>query len=146
MIAHSPELMYYAFEHSESNWNLAVLVFKERGKPEYPGEKLLEQRNLAHIWSELRIEPGPHRWETPLRQPCSPYARAFCIYPNFIAVPVLSTMWNDLFCSCIDNVSTWQQIILSECQSKYPDPAELLAIKLFQIYISKYFRNLWAFC
>ena len=33
--------MYYAFEHSRSNWNLEVLV----------------------ICSELRIEPGPHRWE-----------------------------------------------------------------------------------
>ena len=42
--------------------------FEERGKPEYPEENLSEQRrepttNLAHIWSELRIEPGPHRWE-----------------------------------------------------------------------------------
>ena len=36
--------MYYAFEHSGSNWNLEVLVFEERGRPEYPGENLSEQR------------------------------------------------------------------------------------------------------
>ena len=52
--------MYYAFEHSGSNWNLEVLVFEERGKP-LGAEK--EPTNLAHIWPELRIEPGPHRWE-----------------------------------------------------------------------------------
>ena len=34
--------MYYAFEHSGSSWNLEVLVFEERGKPEYPGENLSE--------------------------------------------------------------------------------------------------------
>ena len=55
--------MYYAFEHSESNWNLEVLVFKGEAKTGVHGENLSEQRNFAHIWSELRIEPGPHRWE-----------------------------------------------------------------------------------
>ena len=29
---------------SKSNWNLEVLVFEERGKPEYPEKNLLEQR------------------------------------------------------------------------------------------------------
>ena len=39
-------VMRYAFEHSGSNWNLELLVFEERGKPEYPGGKplLSEQR------------------------------------------------------------------------------------------------------
>jgi len=31
-------------EHSGLNWNLEVLVFEERGKPEYPEKNLLEQR------------------------------------------------------------------------------------------------------
>ena len=40
---------------SRSNWNLEVLVFKKRGKPEYPEENLSEQRrepttDLTHIW------------------------------------------------------------------------------------------------
>ena len=38
-----------------SNWNLEVLVFKERGKPEYPEKNLSEQgrepiTNSTHIW------------------------------------------------------------------------------------------------
>ena len=28
--------MYQTHENSGSNWNLEVLVFEERGKPEYP--------------------------------------------------------------------------------------------------------------
>ena len=40
---------------SWSNQNLEMLVFKERGKPEYPEKKLSEQRrepttNSTHIW------------------------------------------------------------------------------------------------
>ena len=53
--------MYYAVEYSGSNWNLEGLVFEERGKP--LGAEKEPKTNLAHIWSVLRIEPGPHRWE-----------------------------------------------------------------------------------
>ena len=54
--------MYYVFKHSGLIWNLEVLVFEERGKPRVPGVKPLgvekePTTNLAHIWSELRIEP-----------------------------------------------------------------------------------------
>ena len=40
---------------SRSNWNLKVLVFMERGKPEYPEKNLSEQgteptTNSTHIW------------------------------------------------------------------------------------------------
>ena len=48
-----------------SNWNLAMLVFEERGKPEYPKKNLLsEQRrepttNSTHIWRRHRdLNPG----------------------------------------------------------------------------------------
>ena len=46
-----------------------MLVFEERGKPEYPEKNLSEQRrepttNSTHIWRRrLRISPGPHWWE-----------------------------------------------------------------------------------
>mgnify|MGYP006973591457 CR=1 FL=1 len=48
--------MYYAFEHSESNWNLEVLVFEESGKPEYAGENLSEQRKNQQqscYWTQI---------------------------------------------------------------------------------------------
>ena len=44
---------------SWSNWNLEVLVFEERGKPEYPEKNLSEQgreptTNSTHIWRGRR--------------------------------------------------------------------------------------------
>ena len=35
------------------------------------------------------------------------FARAFFIFGHFADVLVLSTTWNDLFCSCPDDVSMW---------------------------------------
>ena len=49
---------------SWSNWNLKMLVFEERGKPEYPEKNLSEQRrepttNSTHIWRRCRdLNPG----------------------------------------------------------------------------------------
>ena len=55
---------------SWSNWNLKMLVFEERGKPEYPEENLSEQRREPttnklnpHMASTAGFEPGPHWWE-----------------------------------------------------------------------------------
>ena len=38
------------------------------------------------------------------------FARAFFIFWHFEDVLVLSTTWNDLFCSCVDDVSIWSQM------------------------------------
>ena len=38
------------------------------------------------------------------------FARAFFIFWHFDDVLVLSTTWNELFCSCVDNVSIWWQM------------------------------------
>ena len=47
------ELVQHVSVHSGSNWNLAVLVFEERGKPEYPEKNLSvqsrEPTNSTHI-------------------------------------------------------------------------------------------------
>ena len=48
----------------ESDWNLKMLVFKERGKPEYPENNLSKQSrepttNSTHIWRRVReSNPG----------------------------------------------------------------------------------------
>ena len=34
----------------------------------------------------------------------------FSFFWHFVDVLVLSTTWNDLFCSCVDDVSTWWQM------------------------------------
>ena len=41
------------------------------------------------------------------------FARAFFIFWHFEDVLPLSTTWNDLFCSCVDDVSIWKYSILS---------------------------------
>ena len=38
------------------------------------------------------------------------FARAFFIFWHFADVLVPSTTWNDLFCSCVDDVSIWWQM------------------------------------
>ena len=67
---------------SWSNWNLEMLVFEERGKPEYPEKNLSEQgreptTNSTHMWRRRRdLNPGHiggRRVFSPLRHPCSPY-------------------------------------------------------------------------
>ena len=66
---------------SWSNWNLELLVFQERGKPEYPEKNLSEQRrepttNSTHIWRRRRdLNPGHiggRRALSPLRHPLLP--------------------------------------------------------------------------
>ena len=47
------------FVRSTSNWNLEILLFKERGKPEYPEKNLSKQgreptTNSTHIWRRLQ--------------------------------------------------------------------------------------------
>ena len=55
---------------SWSNWNLEMLVFEERRKPEYHEKNLSEQwreptTNSTHMYmvSTPGFEPGPHWWE-----------------------------------------------------------------------------------
>ena len=38
------------------------------------------------------------------------FARAFFIFWHFVDVLVLSTTWNDLFCSCVDDENIWWQM------------------------------------
>lgn len=51
---------FSTFEHSWSNWNFNLLVFKERGKPEKPKKNLSEQRKNPTTNSNNIIERGSH--------------------------------------------------------------------------------------
>ena len=53
---------------SWSNWNFEMLVFEERGKPEYPEKNLSEQRrepetNSIHIWRRRCLHCNSYRLE-----------------------------------------------------------------------------------
>ena len=76
-----PEADDKVLDNSRSNWNLEMLIFEERGKPEYPEKNLSEQSrepttNWTHIWRRVRESNPGHIGErralSPLRHPCSP--------------------------------------------------------------------------
>ena len=76
---------------SRSNWNLEVLVFEERGKPEYPEKNLSGQRrepktNSTHIWLRRRdLNPGHiggRRALSPLHHPLLPYCLS--LYQSYL--------------------------------------------------------------
>ena len=52
---------------SRPNWNLQMLVFQERGKPEYPEKICRSKDENQEINLQMRpspgIEPGSHWWE-----------------------------------------------------------------------------------
>ena len=63
------------------------------------------------------------------------FARAFFISWHFEDVHVLSTTWNDLFCSCVDDVSIWWQMfnLVFLCPKRWLIPGQLADI--FQAYL-----------
>ena len=69
MLAQStePEAHDKVLDNSRSNWNLEMLVFEERGKPEYLEKNLSEQRTNnklnPHMTLGPGIKPGMHWWE-----------------------------------------------------------------------------------
>ena len=65
--------------HSRSNWNLEVLVFNERRKPDYAEKNLSEQSrepttNSTHIWHQHQVSNlghiGGRRVLSPLHHLC----------------------------------------------------------------------------
>ena len=71
MLAQSsePEAHDKVLDNSRSNWDLEMLVFEDRGKPEDPEKNLSEQRKRTnnrlnpHMTPGPGIEPGTHWWE-----------------------------------------------------------------------------------
>ena len=77
---------------------------------------VVERRSIAVI-RELK-QPRPRRQQERLKfayltmknNSFARFARAFFIFGHLADVLDLSTTWNDLFCSCVDDVSIWWQI------------------------------------
>ena len=76
-----------------------------------------------HRWSTLEIDnrelkqprrrqqkPLKFAYLTMKKSNFARFARAFFIFWHFEDVLVLSTTWNDMFCSCVDDVSIWWQM------------------------------------
>ena len=62
--------------------------------------------------SRRRRQQKPHKFAylTMENSIFARFARAYFIFWHFEDVLVLSTTWNDLFCSCVDDVSIWWQM------------------------------------
>ena len=70
------------------------------------------QKNRELKQPRRRRQQNPHKFAylTMKNSIFARFARAFFIFWHFVDVLVLSTTWNDLFCSCVDDVSTWWQM------------------------------------
>ena len=68
-------------------------------------------RELKQLWR--RRQPKPHKFTylTMKNNSFARFARAFFIFWHFEDVLVLSTTWNNLFCSCVDDVNIWWQML-----------------------------------
>ena len=86
---------------SWSNWNLEMLVFEERGKPEYPEKNLSEQRrepttNSTHIWCRRwDLNPGHiggRRALSPLRHPLLHSNFLFFFYNQYHALNITTNL------------------------------------------------------
>ena len=93
---------------SGSNWNLEMLVFEERGKPEYPKKNLSEQgreptTNSTHILHrDQGSNPGhigERRVLSPLRHPCSPFSCAHVISTSVSIITIVVKLVGRI-CAC----------------------------------------------
>ena len=67
-------------------------------------------RELKQPRRRWRQEPHKFAYLTMKNGIFARFARAFFIFWHFVDVLVLSTTWNNLFCSCVDDVSKWLQM------------------------------------
>ena len=99
-VAH-PQSGSSSLPDSWSNWNLEMLVFEERGKPEYPEKNLSEQgrKPTTKLNPRMASTPGfetePHRWEAsalttaPSLAPLAPKITCITLF-LYISLPSLA--------------------------------------------------------
>ena len=68
------------------------------------------KRELKQPRRRRRQKPHKFAYLTMRNSIFARFARAFFIFWHFENVLVLSTTWDDLFCSCVDDVSIWWQM------------------------------------
>ena len=79
----------------------------------FAGKSFTSNKNNRELKKpRRRRQQSPHKFAylTLKNSIFARFARAFFIFWHFEDVLVLSTTWNDLFCSCVDDVSIWCQM------------------------------------
>ena len=102
-----PFIVHIAYVQRKAAWFCTV----------EPWERFSSNLTVECISKELkqprrRRQPKPHKFAylTMKNSFCARFARAFFIFSYFENVLVLSTTWNDLFWSCVDDVSIWWHV------------------------------------
>ena len=74
--------------------------------------RIRDSRELKQPRPRRRRQQKPHKFAyfKMKNRIFARFARAFFIFWQFEDVLVLSTTWNDVFCSCVDDVSIWWQM------------------------------------
>ena len=96
IVFHCQIFIFAKFLSPSSSW-LLKLPMMELKQPQLRWRQ--ERQNFAHFTMKNSSFPL--------------FARAILVFVHFTHVLVLSMTWNDLLCSCVDDVSTWRQIFNS---------------------------------
>ena len=97
-----------------------MLVFEERGKPEFPEKNLSEQSreptNSDHIWRPVRESNPGHiggrRALSPLHQPCSPKTDEFRNISNRFLVKIKALLID--YQALINSIDTIENNLLTQ--------------------------------
>ena len=99
------------------NQTVSLILHLRESKLYTRRKTIFETKTQEEVKPELRQprqrrQQKPHKFAylTVKNSIFARFARAFLIFWHFEDVLVLSTTWNDLFCSCVDDVSIWWQM------------------------------------
>ena len=98
-------------------WSLQLYYYDRNGKETDKNNAKTKRRARRAIARELKQprrqrqqKPDKFAYLTMKNRIFARFARAFFSFWHFEDVLVLSTTWNDQFCRCVDDVSTWWQM------------------------------------
>ena len=99
------------------SWKYKTRVCKSRSSgddfsPKFRFRRAADNRELKQLRRRRQQERHKFAYLTMKNSIFARFARAFFIFWHFEDVLVLSTTWNDLFCSCVDDVSISCQMLI----------------------------------
>ena len=97
----------YLFLFLMRNWNKNC---ENKKTTRTTGPRKVKIRELKQPRRRRQQKPRKFAYLTMKNSISARFARAFVVFWHFEDVLVLSTTWNDLFCSCEDDTSIWRQM------------------------------------
>ena len=112
---HSNDLIFisrHSAAHSCKRDKLASMAKGVRLRRWPRSERPWTLPDKSQPWKPRRQEPNKFAYVKNKHRVFARFVRAFYIFVHFEVPLVLLLMWNDLFCSRVDDVSTWRQIFI----------------------------------